>query len=217
MKQFKLNITSRTEIGSGPSGRLRKAGRIPANVYGKGKARSISVSAVEFRLLNKSTQGSAALIELHDEDGKTVLSTIQNAERNAIKDGYDHIDFHEVERGEAFTTHVPVIVVGEEKSIGVKNESGLIDQHVYELEIRCKPGDLPESIELDVSGLHVGEGIHLGEVKVPEGVEIHGESDLLLVGCVGSRISRTSAEKADDAEADAEAAAEVESAEKAEA
>jgi large subunit ribosomal protein L25 len=209
MKQFKLNVISRPEIGRGPARRLRKSGRIPASLYGKKGARSISVLTDDFRRLNKQAAGSAAMIELLDDEGKKHLALIQETHIDPITDGFLHIDFHEVEQNETFTATVPVQITGEETSIGVRNESGLIDQHVYELEIRCKPADLPEAIVLDVTDLHVGDGIHLRDVSAPSGVELFGDPDTLIVACAGSRIAKVAGSTAD---AEDEAAA-VETAE----
>jgi large subunit ribosomal protein L25 len=197
MKQFKLNVLNRAETGRGPARRLRKTGRIPASLYGKKGARSISVLADDFRRLNKQAAGSAAMIELRDDEGKDHLALIQATHIDPITDGFLHIDFHEVEKNEVFTATVPVQIVGEEASVGVRNESGLIDQHVYELEIRCKPADLPEFIVLDVTALHVGEGIHLRDVVAPKGVEVFGDPDTLIVACAGSRIAKVAGSTAE--------------------
>jgi large subunit ribosomal protein L25 len=200
MKQFKLTITSRPETGRGPARRLRNSGRIPASLYGKKGARSISVLTDDFRRLNKQAAGSAAMIELLDDEGKKHLALIQETHVDPITDGFLHIDFHEVEQNETFNATIPVQLTGEEASIGVRNESGLIDQHVYELEVRCKPADLPEAIVLDVTDLHVGDGIHLRDVKAPSGVELFGDPDTLIVACTGSRIAKVAGSTAEAAD-----------------
>ena len=105
MQQFKLNVINREKTGSGVAQRLRAEGRIPACIYSKGNSRSISLSAVEFRELRRSFIG-AALIELVDEKGETALTHIQEIQRNIIKRSIDHIDFHEVARGETFTASI---------------------------------------------------------------------------------------------------------------
>lgn len=183
MQQFKLNIASRETTGRGPARRLRAAGQIPASVYGQGNARSITVNAVDFRSLNRERAGGAALVELTDEKGETTLSLVQEIQRDAIRGNVKHIDFQEVERGHTFVTSVPVYLIGEADSIGVKNDGGVIDHKTHEVEIRCRPSNLPSSVEVDVTGLAVGDAIHISDLAAIEGVEFLGEPVQVLVSC----------------------------------
>lgn len=183
MQQFKLNILNRENTGRGIARRLRAEGNIPANVYSKGKARSISLSAVEFRDLNRVIGGGAALIELVDEKGETALTHIQEIQRNAVKRCINHIDFHEVARGESFVAHVPVHLTGEADAIGVKNEGGVIDHKTHNVEIRCRPSKLPSEVTVDVSGLSVGGAIHISDLPAIDGVEYLGNDIQVIVSC----------------------------------
>lgn len=183
MQQFKLNIASREATGRGPARRLRAEGQIPASLYGQGNARSITVNAVDFRDLNRQIGGGAALVELADEKGVSALCLIQEIQRDAIRGNVKHVDFQEVERGHAFVTFVPVHLIGEADSIGVKKDGGVIDHKTHELEIRCRPSKLPNGIEVDVSGLAVGEAIHISELAEIEGVEFLGEPVQVIVSC----------------------------------
>ena len=163
--------------------RLRADGRIPASLYGQGNARSVSVSAVDFRNLNREIGGSAAVVELTDETGKTALSLVQDVQRDAVKNRINHIDFQEIERGHAFTTHIPVILVGEDDCLGAKNDGGLIDHKTLEVEIRCRPSNLPEHVKVDVTALEVGQAIHISELPALDGVEYLGEPIQVIVSC----------------------------------
>ncbi|MFT4902026.1 MAG: large subunit ribosomal protein L25 [Lentimonas sp.] len=183
MQQFKLNIVTREATGRGPARRLRAEGLIPASIYGQGKARSITVNAVDFRGLNRQIGRGAALVELTDEKGVTALSLIQEIQRDAIRDNVKHIDFQEVERGHSFVTSVPVHLIGEAEAIGVKFEGGVIDHKTHELEIRCRPSKLPNGINVDVKGLAVGAAIHISDLPVLEGVEYLGEPLQVVVSC----------------------------------
>ena len=183
MQQFKLNIASREATGRGPARRLRAAGQIPASLYGQGNARSITVNAVDFRSLNRELGGGAALVELTDETGKTTLSLVQEVQNDAIRGTVKHIDFQEVESGHDFVTFVPVHLIGEADSIGVKHSGGVIDHKTHEVEIRCRPSKLPSSVDIDVSGLAVGEAIHISDLAAIEGVEFLGEPVQVLVSC----------------------------------
>lgn len=183
MQTYTLNISSREKTGRGVARRLRAEGRIPASLYGQGKARSISVSEVDFRTVNREIGGGAAVIELKDEKGETALSLVQEIQRDAVKNIINHIDFQEVERGHAFTTHIPIYLVGESDCVGVKNNGGVIDHKTHEVDIRCRPSKLPDHVEVDVSKLEVGEAIHISELPELEGVEYLGEPIQVIVSC----------------------------------
>ena len=134
MQTYKLTINNRDKKGRSVNRRLRASGLIPASLYGQGKARSISVTAVDFRNLSREVGGSAAVVELEDENGELALSLVQDVQRDAVKGSINHIDFQEIERGHSFTTHVPVSLVGEADSIGVKNDGGVIDHKAHEVD-----------------------------------------------------------------------------------
>jgi len=183
MHTYTLNISSRDNTGRGVARRLRAEGRIPAALYGQGKSRSISVSAVDFRTLNREIGGGAALVELKDEQGETSLSLVQEIQRNAVKNIINHIDFQEIERGHDFTTRIPVYLAGEADCIGVKKDGGVIDHKSHEVEIRCRPSKLPDHVEVDVRQLEVGGAIHISELPALEGVEYLGEPAQVVVSC----------------------------------
>lgn len=182
MQQYKLNVLNRENSGRNVAKRLRAEGRIPACIYSKGKSRSISISAVDFRDLRRSISG-AALIELVDETGETALTHIQEVQRNIVRNSVNHVDFHEVARGEAFSAHVPVNLVGEDDCVGVRNEGGILDHKTHTLEIRCTPSNLPDHVNVDVRNLAVGEAIHVNDLEALEGVEFADAPAMVIVSC----------------------------------
>ncbi len=180
MQTYTLNIVNRENTGRGVARRLRAEGKIPASLYGQGKARSITVSAVDFRDLNREIGGGAALVELKDDAGESALCLIQDIQHHAIKGSIDHIDFQEVERGHAFTTKIPTVLVGEADCAGVK-EGGILDHKSHEVEIRCRPSKLPEHVEVDVTNLEVGGAIHISDLPALDEVEYLGEPIQVIV------------------------------------
>jgi large subunit ribosomal protein L25 len=180
MQTYTLNIVNRENTGRGVARRLRAEGNIPASLYGQGNARSVTVSAVDFRDLNREIGGGAALVELKDEKGDSALCLIQDIQYHAIKGSIDHIDFQEVERGHSFTTKVPTVLVGEADCLGVK-EGGILDHKSHEVEIRCRPSKLPEHVEVDVSALEVGGAVHISDLPVLDAVEYLGEPAQVIV------------------------------------
>ena len=198
MQQYKLNVLNREHAGRSVARRLRSEGRIPACIYSKGNARSISISAVEFRELRHSISG-AALIELTDENGETALTNIQEVQRNIIKNSVNHVDFYEVERGEMFIAQIPVHLLGEGESIGVRNEGGILDHKEHFLEVRCIPANLPDQIDVDVRKLEVGDAIHISDLEKLEGVEFMDAPSSVIVSCQPPAVEQESSEEAEEA------------------
>jgi len=215
MQTHSLNISSRENTGRGVARRLRASGQIPASLYGQGNARSVSVSAVDFRNLNREIGGSAAVVELKDEKGETALSLVQSVQRDAIKGTINHIDFQEIERGHAFTTRIPVHLVGESDAIGVKNEGGVIDFKSHDVEIRCRPSKLPQGVEVDVSKLSVGDAIHISDLPALEDVEYLGEPAHVIVSCQPPTVAVEAADETEAVAADEVPASKVSDADEA--
>jgi large subunit ribosomal protein L25 len=205
MQQYTLNITNRENTGRGVARRLRAEGKIPASLYGQGNARSITVSSVDFRDLNRKIGGGAALVELTDEKGEMALCLVQEVQYHAVKSTIDHIDFQEVERGHAFTTKIPVHLIGEDVCVGVKHDGGVLDHKSHEVEIRCRPSKLPDHVNADVSALAVGEALLLSDLPILEDVEYLGEPVQVIV----SVQHPTVATETDDDDVEAVAADEV--------
>jgi large subunit ribosomal protein L25 len=201
MNQIKLNVVSREVTGRGAVRRLRAAGKIPASVYSKGTARSVTVNAVEFRNLNRELGGEASLIELTDENGESMLTLINDVQHHAIKGSINHIDFQEVKRGESFVTSVPTHLANEAACDGVKNEGGIIDHKSHEVEIRCRPSKLPDHIPVDVAALKVGEAIHISDLPVIEGVEYLGNPIQVIVSCQPPTVAAAEPEVAEEVDA----------------
>lgn len=183
-QQYKLSVAERAQTGRSSSRRLRKANRVPAILYGKHtKPESLSIEGPEFTRLLKSVRGRAVLIELQREGkSETALSFVQELQRDPITDKYLHVDLQEVKSDEKFEIRVPVRLVGE--SFGVKNQSGVLEMATQVLRIRVLPKDLPESIEIDVSDLKVGETIKVGSMKAVAGVDFLDPQGQPVISCV---------------------------------
>ncbi len=179
-----LKVATRAQTGRSASRRLRKVNRIPAILYGKHSApEKLSIEVPEFTKLLKSVAGRTLLIELsRDDKAEKALSFLQEIQRDPITDRYLHVDLHEVKPDETFEIRVPVRVSGE--SFGVKNQSGVLEIASHMLRIRCLPSDLPETIEIDVTPLKVGETVKVGELKPVAGVTFLDDKGQPVVACV---------------------------------
>jgi large subunit ribosomal protein L25 len=181
-QQFILNVSPREGTGRSASRRLRKQDRIPAILYGKHTAPiTLAVEGPEFVRLVKAIGDNAALIELKGTK-EQALSILQEVQRDAMTDRYLHVDLHEVKADEKMEINVPVHTSGE--STGVKNEAGVLEATSHTLRIRCLPRDLPAFIDVDVTELHVGQTIHISELKPVSGVVFLGDKNQPVVSCV---------------------------------
>jgi large subunit ribosomal protein L25 len=179
-----LNVTSRAQTGRSASRRTRKAGHIPAVLYGKHTPpESLAIDNAEFVRLRKAVHGRALLVELQRADKpERAISFFQEIQRDPLTDRYLHVDLIEVKADEKFEIQVPVSVIGE--AFGVKKQSGVLEMASHTLRVRCLPKDLPPSIEVDVTELKVGETIKVGEIKALAGVQFLDPKGQPVVACV---------------------------------
>jgi large subunit ribosomal protein L25 len=203
MQKYTLNVKTRIPSNKGALKQLRKGGEIPGNIYSKGNAKSISVSTIAFRNVNKEIGGGAGLIELKDENGDLALTHVKGVQIHPISRTIEHIDFHEVARGETFDSKIPVVLTGASDCLGVKHEGGMLDHKTLELEIRCRPSKLPENITVDVSGLNVGDSIHVDDLEAIEDVEFLNTGIQVVVSCQPPTVA-VAADDSDAAESSTE-------------
>lgn len=189
---FELIAESRGDVGKGASRRLRRAGRIPAVLYGGGQppeSLSLEHRAVLRALENEAFYSHILQIRLGSRTEQAILRDIQ---RHPYKAAVLHLDLQRVTADEKVRVHVPLHFLNEASAIGVKQQGGAISHFRIEVEISCLPKDLPEYIEVDLSELKLGESIFLSELKLPAGAEIvelsHGaEFDAPVVSIHGQR------------------------------
>ena len=178
---MKFNATSRSNKGTSASRRLRRAGRVPAIVYGG------NVEPLNIELDHNETYHAVRKEEYHSSildlivDGKSVGSVLLRAVQwHPYKQQVLHVDFQRVARNELITTKVPLQFINGDISPAVKLASAVITHPVTEIEISCLPGDLPQGIEVDLSQLEGGAILHTGDVKLPEGVTLVQQADLVI-------------------------------------
>ena len=168
---FELNAESRTDTGKGASRRLRHADKVPAIIYGGGKApQSLTLSHNEV-LRNLEHEAFYSHILSVKIDGSETRAILRDLQRHPSKPRILHMDLQRISESEKLKTQVPLHFLGEEDAPGVKG-GGLVSHDLTEAAIECLPKDLPEFIEIDISALDIGESIHLSDLKVPEGVTL---------------------------------------------
>ena len=181
-----LVMESREKTGKGENGRLRRAGYVPCILYGpevkeniKGK---LNMREVE-RILAGRWESTRLTVKL--PDGSEELCLIREAQRHPLNDMPLHVDLLHLVRGHKITVNIPVEVTGREESQGIKDGGVLEVSH--ELEVETLPMSIPDVITVDVSGLNVGDAIHVKDLVLPEGVEALGDPEDVVAIVVTSR------------------------------
>jgi large subunit ribosomal protein L25 len=181
---FEFNATVRTEKGTGDARRLRKAGKVPAVLYGGGG--EPQMLTLEHHKVVRSLEDEAVyshILQLNI-DGKAEDVILKAIQRHPSKPFITHLDMLRVNKNEKLRVHVPLHFMNEEGCPGVK-QGGVAMRDMVEVEVSCLPADLPEFIEVDLSAIELGGSVHLTDLKLPAGVEIvelmHGEDHDLPV------------------------------------
>ncbi len=195
----------RTEFGKGGARRTRRAGKVPAVLYGHGAdPRHLSLPTRDFEHALR-TDGANVLLDLQLAEGSE-LALPKSIQRDPIRGAIEHVDLILVRRGERITVEIAIQVSGEIVA------GGLLDQSLNTLSVTAEATNIPQSVEISIEGLEIGESVHAGRVSLPEGVEIAGDPEQVVVHIVPA----PTAEEL-EAELDVEAAAGEEAGEEAEA
>ncbi|UCG86434.1 MAG: 50S ribosomal protein L25 [Gemmatimonadota bacterium] len=159
-----LVAEKRTETGKGIARALRRGGEVPAVIYGHGREpEALKISRAELdRIL--AAAGASTVIELK-LGGKKLKTLIREVQRHPTRLDVLHVDFLEIHAGEKLTVRAPIRLVGSPE--GVRNQGGVLDQVLRDVEIRVLPRHLPESVELDVTDLTVGHSLHVSDIEIP--------------------------------------------------
>ena len=184
--KFEIDAETRSGSGRAASRKLRRDGRVPAIVYGGGQdpsaitldrnslARHMDLEAFYTSILN---------LKIGKAPQPVVVKDVQ---RHPAKSFIMHLDFQRVVADEELTLTVPIHFLGEENAVGVKQQGGVIEHAITDVEVSCLPANLPEFLELDVSGLGLNEILHLSDIKYPEGVtstQLEHGHDSPVVAC----------------------------------
>ena len=189
-QQAKLTVQKRAEVGRNAIKKVRKQGLIPGVIYGVGQEPiNLEVNGRQLSTVLAHSSSENILLELEIVDGddkRNSLAMIQEVQHHPIQRQILHVDFHAVSATEKITAEVPIETVGE--PVGVKTGGGLLEHILRDLEVECLPGDLPERIQVDVSGLDLNQSIHVKDLQLPAGVEAVTDGDLTVVAVSEARV-----------------------------
>ena len=183
MENIILKAGARSATGKKVAKDLRNKGLVPANVYKAGKgALNLQVSIDDLYEVLHTKAGENVIITLKIEGlgsakDKTVL--IKEIQRHPVKGAILHVDFNEISLTEALKVNVPLASHGE--PVGVKIDGGVLEHVIRELQVECLPTAIPEKIEVDVSALSIGDAIHIKDIKIPEGIKVLNDPELIAM------------------------------------
>ena len=177
-KQVKLKVEPRTAVGRSAARKLKARGVVPAIIYGgKEKPQPLQVSTREINAMLSHAAGENILVELEiagEKSNRTAL--VQEIQHSPVGGDILHIDFHAVSMDETIQAEVPLEPIGVPN--GVKNFGGLLEQSLRSLAVECLPRDLPDRVTVDVSGLNIGDSIHVRDIQLPTGVAAKVQREL---------------------------------------
>lgn len=195
MEIAELKAEERKSAGKESSKKLRQQGKIPATIYSNGKARSIAVNARDFSALTHSEMGSHVIVKLNIEGSKEQPNAIiKEIQKNAVKKQYFHVDFQEVALDEKISTMVPIEMVGESPGVAA---GGVLEHHLREVELEGLPEAMPDHIEVDISGLELGDNLHVGSIQLPSGIKMLTDPDTTVLAVTtpaGTRVATEAVE-----------------------
>ncbi|MGW3959197.1 50S ribosomal protein L25/general stress protein Ctc [Amycolatopsis sp. NPDC005003] len=198
MSEVRLSVEPRTEFGKGAARRTRRAGKIPAVLYGHGAdPRHFALPAIEFARVVREN-GSNAVITL-DLEGSSELALTKTIVVHPLKNYIEHVDLLVVKRGEKVTVDVPVVVTG------TPGPGGLVNQDVDTLQVEVEALHIPEQVEVSIEGLEVGTQILAGQVQLPQGATLVTDPESLVVA-VNEPQREETGDEAEAGEESAEAA-----------
>lgn len=176
---FELAAEPRTQLGRTDARRTRKAGRVPAVMYGGGEtpqSMTLDHNALKNQMGREAFYTSILTIKLGSKSQQVIVKAV---ERHPAKPQIMHLDFLRIREDVEITLNVPIHFINEASAKGVKEQGGVVEHLLTDVEVRCLPRYLPEYLEIDVTPLELNQIFHLSDIKLPEGVSLvaltHGD------------------------------------------
>ncbi|HAA37865.1 MAG TPA: 50S ribosomal protein L25/general stress protein Ctc [Firmicutes bacterium] len=210
MERMQVTAQPRTAATKGQLKALRKSGAVPGIVYGKKTDPiPVTVDSKDITAILQSPSGVNTLVDLNVDGNKETVMIKELTRDILLADRYLHVDFLRISLRDKLEVQVPITLVGE--AVGVK-DGGILQQQLREVTLKCLPTSIPESVELDISGLAIGESLTVADLTVPADSEFISEADEVIVSIIAPRVEEEAeaAEEAEDTEAPAEETADAE-------
>lgn len=181
-----LAVARRATSGKGAARSLRRLGKLPGVLYGRGRETApITIDAGAFQRLLSKGGASSTLVDISVDDGKPVQALIRELQRNPLRpEDILHVDLYEVHAGEQIQLSVPIHLVGSPE--GVRNDGGVLDHALRELEVKVLPRNIPQLVDLDVTELGIGDALYVRDIQLGD-VEILNDPDIAVCSVVAPR------------------------------
>jgi large subunit ribosomal protein L25 len=185
-KQASIHAAPREGTGKGVARSLRRDGRVPAVIYGRGREpEAVSVETIPLNRLLATISAATTIVDVSVGHKAPVKALIREIQRNPVRPAdIIHLDLYEVHADEKIIVEVPVKLIGTPE--GVKNFGGVLDHGMHNLSIRVFPADIPEHLDVDVSALNIGQSIHVSDIAF-EKIEIMADARQTICTIVAPR------------------------------
>jgi large subunit ribosomal protein L25 len=204
MERITINVIKREETGKGAARSLRRKEMIPAILYRGGGSVSIKIPKKELTQFINTTSGEQVMVNLQFQDGENKIALMKEFQVDPTRRELIHADFFEVLLTEKVKVHAHVSTVGE--PIGVKRDAGILQNLIREIEIECLPDKIPGHVKIDISGLEIGQSLHVRDLQLGEDIKVLTDPE----GVIANIIAPLVEEAAPAAEVAAPEAAEPE-------
>jgi large subunit ribosomal protein L25 len=197
MEEINIKLEKREVFGKGAAKRLRREGMVPAILYGSGLkgAISLKISTLALDKVLHAIRNKNVLVDLGiDGEKKARRAILKAIDRHPVNGTLIHVDFYEVEKGHKVVVEVPVHIIGKAQGI---EAGGMLQTELRKLKVECLPKDIPESIDVDVTSLGIGESLHLKDLMLSEGQKFLDDSNATIVSVVipAAEVAAKSAEE----------------------
>jgi large subunit ribosomal protein L25 len=179
-ERTKLIVAQRESLGSAEVRRMRRQGLIPGVLYGNGEPVAITIAERELRRALTGGGGLHAILDVEiDGKGETRASILKEYQVDPVRGGVTHVDLHEVRLDKAISASVSVQLLGGEDAPGVR-EGGVLSQPLREVTVEALPLEVPEHLDLDVSGMDIGATLRISDLAVPDGVTFLDDPEMVV-------------------------------------
>lgn len=199
--ELKLKAEKRSETGKGPARRIREVGEVPGVLYGLGsEPNPVKVKKEDIFNIIQGESGRNVLIDLTVVDGKEKenhLVIIKEIQKHPFKEKLLHVDFLKVARDEKITAKVPIVITGEDESVGLK-AGGTLQHTLWELEVECLPAEIPDSYTADVRDLEIGDNLKVEDLSDKPGVDVQTDPQDTVLTILAPRLEEEEEEEVEE-------------------
>ena len=186
MRQFNVTSETRTEFGKNATRKLRRAGKVPAVLYGhKEETLALSLNPKELLAVLHSATGHNSIFSLDIQDGPSTSVMVKDWQYDPIKGNLLHADLLRIAMDETLQVNVPITTTGEAK--GVKEQGGIFEFVLREVQVECLPAEIPENITIDISKLEIGSNLRVSDLPLDSKIKMLSDPDLVIAHVIAPK------------------------------